>query len=151
MNIGQIVVSGQGARSSARRVRFERRVGINALGEIGVGVRIVSSGRTSGTHVLPATIASVILPRSEGSMLLHAMPRFTPPDYETKFADFIRLCRDSAKSGIKQVVVANPSVIGDTHDELIESLSRLAEAGLSLSVTDPEMRGTSPTARPSLN
>lgn len=79
------------------------------------------------------------------------MPRFTPPNYETKFADFIRLCRDAAKSGVKQVVIANPSVIGDTHDELIESLSRLAEAGLGLNIAAPEMRGMSPTARPSMN
>ncbi len=99
----------------------------------------------------PAAIATVILPPSEVSMLDVDMPRFTPPNYETKFADFIQLCRESAKSGVRQVVIANPSVIGDTHDELIESLSRLAEAGLSLSIAAPEMRGTSPTSKPSLN
>ena len=79
------------------------------------------------------------------------MPRFTPPDYETKFADFIRLCRESKKSGVKQVVVANPSVIGDTHDEIIESLSRLAEAGLSLSIATAESRGTAPMGKPFLS
>ena len=79
------------------------------------------------------------------------MPRFTPPDYEKKFSDFIRLCRDSKKSGVKQIAVSNPSVLGDTHDELIESLSRLVEAGLSLNIAEPEARGTSPMAKPSLN
>lgn len=79
------------------------------------------------------------------------MPRFTPANYETKFADFIRLCRDSSESGVKQVVIANPSVIGDTHDELIESLSRLAEAGLSLNIAKAESRGALPTTNPSLN
>lgn len=66
------------------------------------------------------------------------MPRNAPPNYEQKFADFIRLCRESKKSGVKQVVVASPSVIGDNYDEIIESLSRLAEAGLALQVADPE-------------
>ncbi len=66
------------------------------------------------------------------------MPRNTPRDYEKKFADFIRLCRDAHVSGVKQVLVASPSVIGDTREEMIESLSRLAEASLSLQVAAPE-------------
>ncbi len=66
------------------------------------------------------------------------MPRSTPPDYETKFADFIRLCAESQKSGVKQLVVATPSVIGDSYAEVIESLSRLAESGLALSIAEPE-------------
>lgn len=66
------------------------------------------------------------------------MARSTPRDYEKKFADFIRLCRDSKISGVKQIVVTNPSVIGDTHEEIIESLSRLAEAELGLHITNPE-------------
>lgn len=66
------------------------------------------------------------------------MPRSIPPDYETKFAEFIRLCTDARKSGVKQVVVATPSVIGDNYHEVVESLSRLAEAGLSLNIAEPE-------------
>ena len=79
------------------------------------------------------------------------MPRFTPPDYEKKFSDFIRLCRDSQQSGVKEIIVTNPSVLGDTHDELVESLSRLAKARLSLHITNAEARGTSPAGRRSLN
>ena len=66
------------------------------------------------------------------------MPRNTPRDYEKKFAEFIRICREARESGVKQVLVATPAVIGDTRDEMIESLSRLAEAGLSLHVAEPE-------------
>jgi dihydrodipicolinate synthase/N-acetylneuraminate lyase len=66
------------------------------------------------------------------------MPRQTPRDYEKKFAGFIRLCQEARVSGVKQVVVATPSVIGDTRDEMVESLSRLAEAGLTLQVAQPE-------------
>jgi len=66
------------------------------------------------------------------------MPRSTPTDYATKFADFIRMCSDARKSGLKAIVVATPSVIGDNYAEIIESLSRLAEAGLGLNVAQPE-------------
>ena len=79
------------------------------------------------------------------------MPRATPLDYEKKFAGFIQLCRDSEKSGVKQIVISNPAVIGDTHEELIESLSRLAEAGLSLHITNAEARGPSPAQGYSMN
>ncbi len=72
------------------------------------------------------------------------MPRSTPPDYNSKFADFISMCAESQKSGVKQVVVATPSVIGDNYNEIIESLSRLAESGLALSVAEPEL----PARRP---
>lgn len=66
------------------------------------------------------------------------MPRSTPPDYNSKFADFIRMCAESHKSGVKQLVVATPSVIGDNYAEIVESLSRLAELGLVLSIAEPE-------------
>ena len=66
------------------------------------------------------------------------MPRNTPRDYERKFAEFIRLCRDAKESGVKQILVATPSAIGDTYEETIESLSRLAESDLSLQIAQPE-------------
>ena len=66
------------------------------------------------------------------------MARSLPPIYETKFADFIRICRDAKRSGLKEIVVAHPSVIGDSYEEVIESLSRLAAAGLRLAVVQPE-------------
>jgi len=63
------------------------------------------------------------------------MKHGTPPNYEQKFADFIKLCEESKAKGIEQVIVAYPWTIGDTYDEVIESLSRLAESGLALQVT----------------
>lgn len=62
----------------------------------------------------------------------------TPPGYETKFADFIKLCADTKAKGIREVVVAYPWVLGDDYEELIESLSRLADAGLSLHIAGRE-------------
>ena len=58
----------------------------------------------------------------------------TPPGYEKKFADFIKLVADCKARGTKEIVIGYPWVLGDTYDELIESLARLADAGLSLHV-----------------
>lgn len=61
-----------------------------------------------------------------------------PPGYERKFAGFIRLCQDSSKKGISQVMIEKPSVLGDTYEEVVESLSRLARADLALHIDHPE-------------
>ena len=58
----------------------------------------------------------------------------TPPGYEKKFADFIRLCSEAKARGATHVTVAYPWVLGDTYEELMESLSRLADAGLFLHI-----------------
>ena len=57
-----------------------------------------------------------------------------PPDYEKKFAGFIQLCAEAKAKGISQVVIAYPWVIGDNYEEVMESLSRLADAGLFLHI-----------------
>ena len=58
----------------------------------------------------------------------------TPPGYERKFADFIRLCAETKAKGVTNVIVAFPWVLGDNYEEVIESLSRLADAGLTLHI-----------------
>jgi hypothetical protein len=57
-----------------------------------------------------------------------------PTGYERKFADFIRLCRETKAKGIPNIVVAFPSALGDNYAEIIESLSRLADSGLTLNI-----------------
>jgi dihydrodipicolinate synthase/N-acetylneuraminate lyase len=57
-----------------------------------------------------------------------------PSGYERKFAEFIRLCRESKANGIPNIVVGFPSALGDNYEEVIESLSRLADAGLTLNI-----------------
>ncbi len=61
------------------------------------------------------------------------MPQ-TPPGYEQKFASFIKMCAEARSQGISQIVVAHPRELGDNFDEIIESLSGLADAGLTLSI-----------------
>lgn len=64
----------------------------------------------------------------------------TPQGYEKKFADFIKLCSAAKASGATQVAVAFPWALGDNYEELIESLSRLAEAVLLLHIVAPKDR-----------
>lgn len=52
--------------------------------------------------------------------------------YEKKFSDFIEICEKARQDNIPQVIIHHPSVLGDTYEEVIESLSRLADAELSL-------------------
>ncbi len=58
-----------------------------------------------------------------------------PDGYEHKFASFIQTIAHCKANNVPNVVVAWPSVLGDTYDEIIESLSLLAEAGLVLHIT----------------
>ena len=57
-----------------------------------------------------------------------------PPAYEDKFADLIEKCREAKKNGVTTMCVHHPYVLGDNYEELIESLSRLADAGLALTI-----------------
>lgn len=45
--------------------------------------------------------------------------------YEQKFADFIRMLAETTE---EVVLIHHPQVIGDNHDEIVESLNRLADA-----------------------
>ena len=59
----------------------------------------------------------------------------TPGSYEKKFSDFIEMCEIARRDNIPQVIIHHPRVLGDTYEDVIESLSRLADAGLSLRIT----------------
>jgi hypothetical protein len=58
----------------------------------------------------------------------------TPPGYEEKFADFIKMCAEAKSLGVSEIVVAQPWALGDNYEEVIESLSRLKKAGLTLHI-----------------
>jgi hypothetical protein len=57
--------------------------------------------------------------------------------YEEKFAAFIRQCKTVKEQGAITVIVRCPEMLGDTYEELVESLSRVAELGLQLVVAEP--------------
>ena len=57
------------------------------------------------------------------------------PDYEIKFANFIKACKKVKEDNISHIIIDQPRILGDTYEEIIESLSRLAEAKLALHIT----------------
>lgn len=52
--------------------------------------------------------------------------------YEEKFREFIRLCEAAKANGVEEVIVGEPGALGDDYAELMESLCRIADAGLKL-------------------
>ena len=58
-----------------------------------------------------------------------------PEGYERKFANLIEGVAKCKTDNVRNFVVAWPWVLGDTYDEIIESLSLIAEAGLTLNIT----------------
>ncbi len=54
--------------------------------------------------------------------------------YEKKFAEFLRMCEEARNGNLDAVVIDHPEVLGDTYAEIVESLNRLADASLSLSI-----------------
>ena len=57
-----------------------------------------------------------------------------PRGYVKKFSHFIEMFEKAKQDNTHQVMIDHPSVLGDTYEEVIESLSRLADAELSLCV-----------------
>ena len=60
--------------------------------------------------------------------------------YEEKFREFIKLIAEARRQGTPTVIVQRPEVLGDTYEEIIESLNRLAAAELTLTIVPPSER-----------
>jgi len=56
--------------------------------------------------------------------------------YDQKFSNLIKLCEKAKAKGIRNIIVTWPWVIGDTYEEVIESLSRISYAGLILHIVE---------------
>lgn len=54
--------------------------------------------------------------------------------YAEKFADFIKTIAQAKATGCEIIIIAEPWVIGDTYDEVIESLSHLAGTSIGLNI-----------------
>lgn len=57
--------------------------------------------------------------------------------YEQKFANFIRLLAETPE---QVVLIHHPQVIGDTYEEIVESLNRLADVGKHLAIVPRKER-----------
>jgi hypothetical protein len=64
--------------------------------------------------------------------------------YEEKFAGLIRLLESEKSRGAELLRITHPRVLGDTYEELIESLNRIADAGLMVSIEPRADRDTLP-------
>jgi hypothetical protein len=62
-------------------------------------------------------------------------PNNNSESYEKKFASFIAMCEKAKQDNIPTVILSHLQILGDTYEEIIESLTRLADAGLSLQIT----------------
>ncbi|HEV7302408.1 MAG TPA: hypothetical protein VGN72_23920 [Tepidisphaeraceae bacterium] len=49
-----------------------------------------------------------------------------------KFAELDRLCRGTPRNKVDAIIVAAPQVLGDTYEELIQNLNKVAQADLAL-------------------
>jgi hypothetical protein len=54
--------------------------------------------------------------------------------YKTKFANFIKTVAEAKAADCDYIIIAEPWVIGDTYDEVMESLSHLAGTKISLNI-----------------
>lgn len=61
----------------------------------------------------------------------------TPPGYEQKFSQLIKLCVRVTGTDIGTMIIATPLVLGDTYEEVMESLVRIACADLRLVIVPP--------------
>ena len=57
--------------------------------------------------------------------------------YERKFSDFIKLLQETKE---EVVMIHHPEVIGDTYDEIMESLNRIADAKKQLLIVPRKER-----------
>lgn len=63
---------------------------------------------------------------------------FSIRQYESKFSTFLARCREAENSGLPVVVISRPEDLGDTKEEILESLRRIAEHGLLLEIVDED-------------
>ena len=62
------------------------------------------------------------------------------PPYEQKFAGFISVCKKANPSGKDVLIIDHPEVIGDTYDEIVESLNRISDANFCLAIVSRKDR-----------
>jgi hypothetical protein len=63
-----------------------------------------------------------------------------PARYETKYKKLIQRIQDARENHITLFVVESPQELGETYDELVESLNRIAAADLNLAILPPTAR-----------
>ena len=65
--------------------------------------------------------------------------------YETKFASLIEMCAEAKSANADVVVIADPRALGDTYEEIVESLNRIADAELKVAIVPRAQRTRPPS------
>ena len=74
----------------------------------------------------------------DGQLPSHPL-RIEPEAYAAKFSHLLdALERDPGLGDNTGLLVAHPGILGDNYEELLQSLSLLAEAGFALLIADPQ-------------
>ncbi len=60
--------------------------------------------------------------------------------YQTKYKELLERIQEAKKNGITLFVVREPQELGDTYEDMVESLNRLADADLNLAILPRDAR-----------
>lgn len=60
--------------------------------------------------------------------------------YEKKYRSLLQRIQEAKKNGITLFVVSEPQELGETYDDVMESLNRLADADLNLAILPRDAR-----------
>jgi hypothetical protein len=113
-----------------------------------VGGRAVIEGTWKSIHGYEVPLFKENLARI-GEFIEHPQPRGTAlgddeddheASYEKKRAGLLQLCADAKRDQVDAIVIHSPQMLGDNYDELVNSLNRIADAGLKLVVVPPAKR-----------
>jgi len=65
--------------------------------------------------------------------------------YTEKFKGFIKAIKQAKADKAQSIIIQSPYAIGDNYEEIVESLNRIASAGLSLSILPPDKQSQAKT------
>ncbi len=60
--------------------------------------------------------------------------------YRTKYKEFLQRLKEAQANDVTLIVIQKPEELGDTYEEMVESLNRLAALDLNLAILPPESR-----------
>jgi hypothetical protein len=61
-------------------------------------------------------------------------------NYDTKYRELVSRINEAKANRITLFVVRRPEELGETYEEMVETLNRLAAADMNLAILPPDMR-----------
>lgn len=63
-----------------------------------------------------------------------------PTKYATKYKKFLQRLKDAKANGVTLIVIKEPQELGETYEDMVESLNRLAAMDLNLAILPEDAR-----------